>query len=85
MIDENYSKIVEIKDEVEEEINNNSNKPKKIKIEEYVNGGYILEIPKKEGDEFLQQNKKKYKLVSSNRRSVMINSKELISLSDDIK
>ena len=85
MIDENYSKIVEIKDEVEEEINNNSNKPKKIKIEEYVNGGYILEIPKKEGDEFLQQNKKKYKLVSSNRRSVMINSKDLISLSDDIK
>ena len=37
MIDDNYSKIVEIKNEVEEEINNLTNKPKKIKIEEYVN------------------------------------------------
>ena len=85
LIDKNYEKIVEIKDEVEEEINNISNKPKKVKIEEYVNSGYILEITKKEGDEFLQQNRKKYKLVSSNKRSVMINSRDLIALSEDIK
>ena len=85
LIDKNYAKIVEIKDEVEEEINNTSNKPKKVKIEEYINSGYILEITKKEGDEFLQQNRKKYRLVSSNKRSIMINSKDLLSLSEDIK
>ena len=87
LIDKNYEKIVEIKNEVEEEINNFSNKPKKVKIEEYVNSGYILEITKKEGDEFLQQNqnRKKYKLVASNKRSIMINSKDIISLSEDIK
>ena len=85
MIDNNYQKIVEIKDEVEEEINNLSNKPKKIKISEYVNSGYILEITKKEGDEFLQQNRKTFKLVSSNKRTIMINNKEMLSLSEDIK
>ena len=85
IMDNNYEKIVEIKDEVEEEINNMNNKPKKIKIEEYVNSGYVLEITKKEGDEFLQQNRKKYKLISSNKRTIMINSRDLISLSDDIK
>ena len=85
MMDNNYEKIVEIKNEVEEEINNMNNKPKKIKIEEYVNSGYVLEITKKEGDEFLQQNRKKYKLISSNKRTIMINSRDLISLSDDIK
>ena len=59
MIDKNYSKIIEIKDEVEEEINNLTNKPKKLKVDEYVNAGYVIEITKKEGDEFLQQNRKK--------------------------
>ena len=85
IMDNNYEKIVEIKNEVEEEINNMNNKQKKIKIEEYVNSGYVLEITKKEGDEFLQQNRKKYKLISSNKRTIMINSRDLISLSDDIK
>ena len=85
MMDNNYEKIVEIKNEIEEEINNMNNKPKKIKIEEYVNSGYVLEITKKEGDEFLQQNRKKYKLISSNKRTIMINSRDLLSLSDDIK
>ena len=85
MIDKNYSKIIGIKDEVEEEINNLTNKPKKLKVDEYVNAGYVIEITKKEGDEFLQQNRKKYKLVSSNKRTIMINSKDLISLSEDIK
>ena len=85
LIDTNYQKIVEIKDEIEEEINNISNKPRRLKIDEYVNGGYVIEITKKEGDEFLQQNRKKYKLVSSNKKTIMINSKDLLSLSEDIK
>ena len=85
LIDKNYQKIIEIKDEVEEEINNNSNKPKKVKIDEYINSGYILEVSKKEGDEFVQNNKKKYKLVSSNKRTVIITSKDLQNLSEEIK
>ena len=84
-IDKNYQKIIEIKDEVEEEINNNSNKPKKVKVDEYINSGYILEVSKKEGDEFVQNNKKKYKLVSSNKRTVIITSKDLQTLSEEIK
>lgn len=85
LIDKNYKKITEIRDEVEEEINNNSTKNKKVKIEEYINTGYVFEVSKKEGDEFLQHNKKKYKLVSSNKRTVIINSKDLQLLSDEIK
>ena len=57
VIDKNYQKIIEIKDEVEEEINNNSNKPKKVKVDEYINYGYILEVSKKEGDKFVQNKK----------------------------
>ena len=85
LIDKNYKKIIEIKDEVEEEINNNSSKNKKVKVDEYINSGYILEVSKKEGDEFIQQNKKKYRLVSSNKRTVIITSKDLQLLSDEIK
>ena len=85
LIDKNYQKIIDIKDEVEEEINNNSTKIKKVKIEEYINCGYVFEVSKKEGDEFIQQNKKKYKLISSNKRTVIINSKELQLLSEEIK
>ena len=85
IIDKNYQKIIEIRDEVEEEINNNSTKNKKVKIEEYINYGYILEVSKKEGDEFIQQNKKKFTLVSSNKRTVIITSKDLQLLSEEIK
>ena len=85
VIDNNYQKIIDIKDEVEDEINNNSTKNKKVKIEEYINCGYVFEVSKKEGDEFIQQNKKKYKLISSNKRTVIINSKELQLLSEEIK
>ena len=85
LIDKNYQKIIDIKDEVEEEINNNSTKIKKVKIEEYINCGYVFEVSKKEGDEFIQQNKKKYKLISSNKRTVIINSKDLQLLSEEIK
>ena len=85
IIDKNYKKIIEIRDEVEEEINNNSSKNKKVKVDEYINSGYILEVSKKEGDEFIQQNKKKYRLVSSNKRTVIITSKDLQLLSDEIK
>ena len=84
-IDKNYKKIVDIRDEVEEEITNNTTKVKKVKIEEYINTGYVFEVSKKEGDEFIQQNKKKYRLVSSNKRTVIINSKELQLLSEEIK
>ena len=85
LIDKNYSKIIHFKEEVEEEINNICGKPKKVKIEEYINSGYVLEVSKKEGDEFLQQNRKKYRLISSNKRTIMINCKEMQTLSDEIK
>ena len=85
IIDENYKKILEIREEVEEEINNNSTKQKKVKVDEYINSGYILEVSKKEGDEYIQQNKKKYRLVSSNKRTVIITSKDLQMLSEEIK
>ena len=84
-IDKNYEKIVEIRDEVEDQVNSNGGKVKKVRIEEYINYGYILEIRKKEGDEFLQQNKKKFKLLSSNRNSLIINNKDIQLLSDEIK
>ena len=84
-MDKNYNKIVEIKNEVESDILDISGKQKKVKILEYINSGYVLEVSKKEGDQFLQQNKKKFRLINSNKNSLMINSNELNSLSEEIK
>ena len=85
VIDNNYEKIVEIKNVVEQEINNSTQKPKKVKIEEYISVGYVLEVSKKEGDDFLLQNKTQYKLVTSNKRTVMMNNREMQNLSNEIK
>jgi DNA mismatch repair protein MSH2 len=84
-MDKNYNKIVEIKNEVESDIMDISGKQKKVKILEYINSGYVLEVSKKEGDQFLQQNKKKFRLINSNKNSLMIKSNELNSLSEEIK
>ena len=84
-MDKNYNKIVEIKNEVESDILDISGKQKKVKILEYINSGYVLEVSKKEGDQFLQQNKKKFRLINSNKNSLMIKSNELNSLSEEIK
>jgi len=85
IIDKNYKKIEEIKCIVEEQINHTTQKPKKVKIEEYISVGYVLEVSKKEGDDFLLQNKTEYKLVTSNKRTVMLNNREMQFLSDEIK
>ena len=85
LIDKNFEKIKEIRDEVEQEMNDGSTKFKKVKISEYINSGYVLEISKKEGDEFIQQHKKQFRLISSTKRAVIITSKDMQLLSDDIK
>ena len=84
-IDKYYQKIVDIKNDVEEYITSHYHKYKKVKIEEYVNVGYIFDISKKEGDDFLNDNKDKFKLVTSNKKCIIINNKDMQFYSNQIK
>lgn len=83
-IDTKYNKIIEIKNEIEDEINSGARKYKKVKLQEYLNAGYIFEMGKTEGEELLKNNKS-YKHVSTNKRSIMITTPKVSSLSSDIK
>ena len=83
-INQNYNQILKIKEDIEYEINSNVKKPKKVGLEEYVNAGYVFELSKAEGDNFLTENDS-YRLVISNKKTITITNTEVSDLSNEIK
>ena len=83
-ISQNYNQILKIKEDIEYEINSNLKKPKKVGLEEYVNAGYVFELSKAEGDNFLSENEE-YRLVISNKKTITITNSEVSDLSTEIK
>jgi DNA mismatch repair protein MSH2 len=81
-INEVFSEIDNVREDVEANIK--TNKTKKVSIQEYASHGYVIELSKQDGENFIKQNKK-YKLVNSNKKNIQINNTKLNELSDKMK
>ena len=82
-IDKKFAKILKIKGEIEQYLND-LGKNKKVYLDEYINVGYVFEINKIDGQKFLDENDD-FRMVNSNKRIIKITSDEIVDLSKDIK
>ena len=73
-IDRLYDDIKRIRQDIEDETNaiSGNKKPRKVKIEEYKNFGYVFEVGKPDGDNLLRKKNNMYKLVGTTKRSVIL-------------
>ena len=83
-IDDKYSQVQEIRNDIEMEVNENSRKAKKVKLDEYINVGYVFELAKQDGEEVLA-NHKDFKLIATNKRTLNFTTPKVSKLSSEIK
>lgn len=83
-IDQNWKELEDIRDEIEQEVNKNVNKARKVKIEEYQVQGYCYTIPKETGEKYIK-NHSNFKIVNTNKVNMIINNKHSVEISSTIK
>ena len=86
-IDFLYDDIKRIRQDIEDETNiiSGNKKPRKVKIEEYKNFGYVFEVGKPDGDNLLRKKNNMYKLVGTTKRSVILTTSNATEISNQIR